>query len=305
MKTTSDELLAFVTVADQGSLTATARLLSQTPSGISRTLGRLEQKLGTTLLTRTTRRLSLTEEGKIFLSHARDILAGMEAAEEALFHHQSHPAGPLRIDAASPFMLHVLVPLIPAFRERYPDITLTLNSNDQIIDLIERRTDIAIRIGALQDSTLHASPLGRSRLRILASPAYLQKQGTPQDVSDLAQHQLLGFTHNEKLNTWPLYQLEGEGYRIRPSLTASSGETLRQLALAGVGIVCLADFMCAQDVTEGRLCPLLPEALIETYQPIHAVYYRNSQLAARIRCFIDFWDEINHSTITPRNLSSV
>lgn len=288
MKTSLDELLTFVMVVDTGSITAAAERLGQTVSGISRALRRLESKLDTTLLRRTTRRLELTEEGRFFLDRARQILAAVDDAEDEMSSRRQKPAGRLRVNAASPFMLHVIVPLVGGFRARFPDIELELNTSDQIIDLLEQRTDVAIRIGALRDSTLHARPLGLSRLRILASPAYLKTHGTPKHVRDLARHNLIGFSQTETLNDWPLRHSQGDTLRITPGLYASSGETIRQLVLAGQGIACLADFMTASDQADGALVPLLPKDTVDVRQPIHAVYYRNTQLAARIRCFLDF-----------------
>lgn len=291
MKTTLDELLALTRVVDTGSITAAAEQLGQTTSGVSRALSRLEEKLEVTLLRRTTRRLELTEEGATFLAQARRILASVEEAEEQMALRRQQPAGRLRVNAASPFMLHVVVPLVAGFRERYPQIELELNTSDQIIDLLEQRTDVAIRIGALRDSTLHARPLGANRLRVLASPAYLARRGTPQSVGDLAGHELLGFTQPDSLNQWPLRTADGDSWAITPSLRASSGETLRQLALEGGGIVCLADFMTAHDRAEGRLLPVLEAHTVEVRQPVHAVYYRNTALASRIGCFLDYVGE--------------
>ena len=172
MKTTLDELLAFRTVVDSGSITAAAEQLGQTVSGISRALGRLEEKLDTTLLNRTTRRLVLTEEGSNFLQRARAILASVDEAEEQMARRRQQPSGRLRVNAAMPYMLHVIVPLVPAFRQQFPQIELELNTNDLVIDLLEQDTDVAIRIGELRDSTLHARPLGSNhRMRVLASPA--------------------------------------------------------------------------------------------------------------------------------------
>jgi DNA-binding transcriptional LysR family regulator len=171
MKTTLDELLAFVRVVDSGSISAAAEQLTQTASGVSRALSRLEDKLDVTLLRRTTRRLELTEEGQAFLAQARKILDAVEDAEEQIKLRRQKPAGRLRVNAAAPFMLHAVVPLIAGFRAQYPEIQLELHSSDQIIDLLEQRTDVAIRIGPLRDSTLHARPLGSNRLRVLASPA--------------------------------------------------------------------------------------------------------------------------------------
>jgi DNA-binding transcriptional LysR family regulator len=288
MKTTLDELDAFITVVDTGSITAAAEQLGQTVSGVSRALGRLEDKLQTTLLQRTTRRLELTEEGRAFLHDARAIVASVESAEERMVARREAPAGRLRVDAATPFMLHVVVPLIGGYRERYPQVELELNSNEGIIDLIERRTDVAIRIGTLKDSTLHARSLGSSRIRVLASPDYLSRHGQPAAVADLAGRTLLGFTQPDTLNDWPLRGANGESLHITPALASSSGETLRQLALAGQGITCLSDFMTAADCRAGTLVPLLADQTLDVRQPIHAVYYRNTALSARIASFLDY-----------------
>jgi DNA-binding transcriptional LysR family regulator len=288
MDLNSDELVTFVAVVDSGSLSAAAQHLGQTSSGVSRALSRLEEKLQTSLLTRTTRRMELTEEGQLFLVKARAILGAMEEAQEAIAVRRQQPAGRLVVDAASPFMLHCVVPHVAEFREQYPQIRLELSSNDQIADLIEHRTDIAIRIGALSDSTLHARALGSSALHILASPDYLQRHGQPSSPADLAQHGLLGFAQYEQGNQWPLRQQDSAQLAIVPALAASSGETLRQLALAGQGITCLADFMTRDDIAAGRLVPLLTAYNSGFRQQIHAVYYRNTQLARRISCFLDF-----------------
>ena len=288
MKARSDELQIFVSVIECGSISAAAEQVGQTPSAVSRTLSRLEAKLDTTLINRTTRRMDLTEEGRYLFEQAKLILAQMVELEERLSSRRKNPAGRLRINAAVPFMLHGIVPYIAEFRGLYPDIQLELNSDDLIIDLLEQSTDIAIRIGALADSTLHARFLGATPLHILASPAYLQQRGTPATVAELRGHTLLGFTQTDSLNHWPLRHGEGDRWLVEPGVAASSGETLRQLALEGQGICCLSNFMTHADIDAGRLVPLL-EAFNSGYrQPIHAVFYRNSQLALRIQCFLDF-----------------
>ena len=291
MKTTLEELQAFAAVVDGGSITAAADHLGQTVSGISRALGRLEKKLDATLLRRTTRRTALTEEGQAFLLRTRAILASIEDAEEHMAARRRQPAGRLRVNAATPFMLHAVVPLVPAFRSAYPQIALELDTDELNIDLLERRTDVAIRIGHLRDSTLHARPLCTSRIRVLASPAYLRAQGRPRAVQDLERHTLLGFTQPESLNRWPLRGAHGDEWPINPAITASSGETLRQLALQGAGIVCLSDFMTAADRERGDLVQVLARDTADVRQPVSAVYYRNTQLAARIACFLDFLQE--------------
>ncbi|MFM0319407.1 LysR family transcriptional regulator [Paraburkholderia nemoris] len=291
MKTSTDELLVFATVIDCGSITAAAEKLQQTVSGVSRALTRLEKKLDTALVRRTTRRLQLTEEGEAFLRRARAILDAMEEAEESVMRGRERPSGRLRVDAASPFMLHCVAPHMKAFSALYPEIRLELTSNERIVDLLEQKVDIAIRIGALQDSTLHARTLGSSKLRVLASPAYLAEYGEPRSVEALRSHRLIGFTAPEHLNRWPLRAAgkgKSETLKIEPAITASSGETLRQLALSGWGIACLADFMTVADVREERLVPILGNVLVDERQPVSAVYYQSASLAGRVQCFLDF-----------------
>lgn len=288
MDINSDDLKIFVTVIDSGTLSAAAVHLGQTTSGVSRALSRLEDKLATSLLTRTTRRMELTEEGQLFLARARTILASMEDVEESIRIRRQKPAGRLCVDAASPFMLHCVVPHVAEFRAMYPEIRLELTSNDQIADLLEHRTDIAIRIGALADSTLHARALSSSPLHLLATPAYLARHGTPGTPEDLAGHALLGFAQYDLGNNWPLRHEAGNSLQIVPALAASSGETLRQLALRDQGIVCLSDFMTKGDIAAGRLVKVLQPYYTGYRQQIHAVYYRNTQLAQRISCFLEF-----------------
>lgn len=288
MDINSDDLKIFVTVIDSGTLSAAAVHLGQTTSGVSRALSRLEDKLATSLLTRTTRRMELTEEGQLFLERARTILDAMEEVEESIRIRHQKPAGRLCIDAASPFMLHCVVPHVAEFRAMYPEIRLELSSNDQIADLLEHRTDIAIRIGALSDSTLHARALSSSPLHVLATPAYLARHGEPHTPEELAGHALLGFAQYELGNNWPLRHATGNSLQIVPALAASSGETLRQLALNDQGIVCLSDFMTRDDIAAGRLVRILQPFYTGYRQQIHAVYYRNTQLSQRISCFLEF-----------------
>lgn len=291
MKTTLEEYLAFRTVVEAGSITAAADQLGQTTSGVSRTLRRLEQKLGITLLRRTTRKLELTDEGREFLGRTRSILDAVEAAEEQMALCSQQPTGRLRVNAAPSFMQHIIVPLVGDFRRHYPGITLELDTHDRYIDLLEQRTDIAIRFGELRDSTLHARLLGYTPLRLLASPDYLARHGEPQDVAELRRHTLCGFNRLDELNRWPLFDTTGQPLQITPDIAASSGATLQALAVAGQGIVCLADYMTRSDREQGRLVPVLTDQTQHMHQVIHAVYYRNTALSLRITLFLDFLTE--------------
>ena len=282
----TQDLEAFVAVVDSGSFSAAAKNLGQQVAKVSRAVSRLESTLQCTLLNRTTRRLELTEEGEVFIGYVRQGLNALESAEEALQLLHAKPAGKLRIDAASPFMLHQLVEHIGEFTQCYPEIKLELTSNDNIIDLLEHKTDIAIRIGSLADSNLHAKLLGHSKLHLVASTQYLAEHGTPEDITELNKHRLLGFTDSPKLNHWPLIEQQDLNF----SLMVSSGETMRQLALHGQGIALLSNFMVAKDIANGQLHSLLQEQIQSPNrrEPVQAVYYKNSAVSSRISAFLDF-----------------
>ena len=288
MKVTINELVTFISIVDEGTISQAAEHLDVTVSAVSRALSRLEKKLNTVLFRRTTRRLELTQEGEKYLVRVRSILEELEAAENMLIMNKEVPSGKLRIDAATPFMLHVIAPLIDKYSSAYPQIDIELISNENLVDLLEQRTDIAVRIGELKDSTLSATPLGLSQIRILASPAYLKKHGTPQNLEELTQHQLLGFSSLEKLNDWPIYDAFNNLFHVDTNIKTDSGETLRQLALCGTGIVCLSDFMTQQDIREGRLVQILISSTIKMQQPINLVYYKNRKLSERVSSFIEF-----------------
>ncbi|MFZ6653829.1 LysR substrate-binding domain-containing protein [Undibacterium sp. TJN19] len=284
-----ESLTGFVAVVDTGSFSAAAERLGQTPSGVSRTISRLEAQLGMTLLTRTTRRLDLTEEGAWLLQRARKILADLHETEEHLLARMPQPSGLVRVNAATPVFDHMIAPLVADFLECYPLIRLELVSGETIVDLIEERADLGIRIAHLADSSLHARSLGSSRMRLVASPQYLARHGEPQTVAELHKHRLLGFTTPVSLNTWPLKLASGvEGLEITPVVSASSGETLRHLVLNGAGIACLGDFMTATDRAQGRLLPVLAASSVPWVQPVWAVFYKQEAMAPRVAAFVNF-----------------
>lgn len=286
MLTRSDDLEVLLAVVDYGGFTAAAEALDIQVARVSRAVSRVESQLGATLLNRTTRRVEITEEGRLFVASVRKGLCQINQAEEELVNRGKQPHGKLRVDAASPFVLHQLVPLVGPFHQAYPDIELELSSNEGFVDLLEKRTDVAIRIGQLSDSTLHARALGNSRLHIVASPDYLARRGVPTTINDLDQHLLIGFSGPKILNTWPLRGFD----RVVPELLSSNGETVRQLVLQGNGIACLSAFMIKKDLEAGRLIPLFEsEILTQTgREQVNAVYYRTSAVAKRIAVFIDF-----------------
>ncbi|QYK07030.1 LysR family transcriptional regulator [Shewanella zhangzhouensis] len=282
----TEDLEILLTVIDCGSFSAAARILDIQVAKVSRSVGRLEKELDSTLLNRTTRKLELTEEGRIFTDQVRVGLHQLAEAEENIRTLKGVPAGRLRVDAVTPFILHQLVPLVPGFRERFPHIELELVANENIIDLIERKTDLAIRIGALQDSNLHARFLGRSPLHIVAAPAYLEQFGTPSEPEDLSRHQIVGFVDAPHLNRWPLVNQ----FQMVATLCSSSGETIRQLCLAGQGLALLSEFMICEDLAEGRLIKVLDGHITtpNNRELVHAVYYRNTALSSRITSFLDY-----------------
>lgn len=290
MKSTFEELQAFVTIVDSGSIVAAAEHLSQTTSGVSRALSRLETKLKVTLIERTTRKLKLTQEGQLFLEKARKILHDLAEAEDSLLKSDEDISGLIRVDSATPFILHVIVPLMHEFMQKYPKIEIELNNHDQIIDLLEHKTDVAIRFGELNDSSLHAKLLCRSRLYLVASAEYIERHGRPLKTEELVEHSLIGFSQSLHLNTWPV-ELNGMPYTARPAIKASNGETVRQLALEGLGITCLSRFLVQDDLNSGRLVALLEDQIKIEYQKIHAVYYQREHLPKRVRLFIEFLAE--------------
>ncbi|MDQ8934653.1 LysR family transcriptional regulator [Acinetobacter rudis] len=290
MKSTLDELVAFISIVDSGSIVAAAEQLALTTSGVSRSLQRLESKLQVTLLERTTRKIKLTQEGQLFLQRARKIVHDLNDAEDALLKSDRDTAGLIRIDSATPFVLHVITPLLTEFTQLYPNIEIELNTNDQVIDLLEHKTDIAIRFGELNDSSLHAKLLCTSRLYLVASPEYLQQYGHPNTPEEILAHSHIGFSKVAKLNEWPLY-IDGERLQCKAHLKASNGETVRQLALQGLGIACLSAFLVKQDIQQNKLVALFEEYLEMHEQKIHIVYYQQEHLPKRVRLFIDFLTE--------------
>ncbi|MGF6190258.1 DNA-binding transcriptional regulator YafC [Serratia sp. 2723] len=291
MKANSDELITFVTVVECGSFSRAAEHLEQANSVVSRTVKKLEGKLGVTLLNRTTRQINLTQEGESYFRQVQKVLSDMAAAENALMESRQRPQGLLRVDAATPVVLHVLTPLVGEFRARYPEMSLSLVSSETFINLIERRVDIAIRVGELTDSSLKARKLMTSYRKIITSPAYLKQFGTPQSVEELAQHCCIGFNDQPNLNRWPLACADGRQLEITPGLTTNSGETQRHLCLHGNGIACLSNFMIDEDIQRGDLVQILVKETLPVAIPVNAVYYSDNAVSNRLRSFIDFLSE--------------
>ncbi|MHC2671424.1 DNA-binding transcriptional LysR family regulator [Bradyrhizobium diazoefficiens] len=249
----------FVRVVDLGGFTQAARKLRLTPSGVSKLISRLEARLGSRLINRTTRKLTLTEEGQAFYQRAVRILAEMEEAEREAASGAA-PRGRLAVNSNIPFgMLH-LMPLIPRFLEQHPDVTLDLVLTDTLIDLMQERADVAIRVGPLRASRLVARKLGTSRMVVVGAPNYLAHAGTPKTPADLADHRGIGWTFPRSIRAWPFKRGEHtEEAMPPPAARASDGEAARRLALGGVGLARLALFHIGPDIESGPPRPGLAE----------------------------------------------
>lgn len=288
MDFTFDELEAFIAVVDTGSMSAAAVMLGQPNSTTSRLISRLEEKLNTTLLRRTTRRLDLTDEGCSFLNDARQIIASAQSAQDKLQQRHGTPSGPLKIDTFTPFMLHVIAPLVSGYRQQCPLVELQFTNNEDFIDLLERRIDLALRAGELKDSGLNSRLICHCKNRIVASPAYLAQHGVPLNVEALHSHTLIGFTSPDTRNNWPLCYPDGKPFHAYPTLSSSSAEVIRCLALQGQGIAQLGDFVVLSDIAAGRLVEILPDYNTGATFPISAVFYKHSAVSNRISSFLDY-----------------
>ena len=288
----SGEMDVFVRVVQLGSFSAAARALRMTPSAVSKLMARLEKRLGVRLLNRSTRQLVLTSEGCVFLERSVRILADLDDAERGIGV-ADVPRGHLSINTNVPFGEYMLLPLVPEFLERHPAITLDIVLTDEVIDLIEQRTDVAVRAGPLKSSSLVARKLGATRKAILAAPTYLAKRGVPLSPADLASHNCLGFNTARTLNTWPLrHAPDDDGIVTIPALgntQVSDGASLQRLAVAGVGLARLSLFHARGEIAAGRLVPVLEAFNPGDVEEIHAVFLGHGGIVPpRVRALLDF-----------------
>jgi DNA-binding transcriptional LysR family regulator len=285
----SGEMEVFTRVVELGGFSTAARAFRMTPSAVSKLVARLEARLGVRLINRSTRKLQLTPEGSAFYERALRILDEISAAErEAAI--GATPSGLLRVNTSVPFGLRLLLPLLPDFAKRYPDIKVEVVLTDLVVDLLEERADVAIRVGLMRESRLLARKLGESRMVVVASPDYLKERGTPKTPDDLADHNLLRFGFAKWENGWP-FKIGGETVAVMPSGNAlvSDGEAMQHLAVAGMGLARLARFHVEADIAAGRLVPVLEAFNPGDIEPIHAVFVgHGGQLPARVRAFLDY-----------------
>lgn len=285
------ELELFAAVAADGSFSATGRRLGLTPSAVSRAIDRIEARLGVRLMLRSTRALALTVEGQAYLGVARRILADLDDAEQAIAD-QGAPRGRLRVSAAHSHGRLCVVPLLGDFARAYPHILMDMNLTDQLVDVAGGQADVAIRFGPLADSALTARKLGTTRRVIVASPDYLACHGMPLVPEDLCMHNCLNFNFRRAEPVWP-FRGDGGDYvlSVRGNIEANNGETLAQLATAGVGVARVGAFSVVREIAEGRLVPLLEAFNPGDVESIHAVFVGGTNIPARVRVFVDFLAE--------------
>jgi len=292
MDNRAGEMEVFVLAAELKSFSAAGRRLKLSPSAVSKLVTRMEDRLGTRLLVRTTRALQLTPEGEVYLRRAQKILAEIEETEQLVAGGSAAaPRGLLRVNASVGFGERYILPLVGEFLQLYPKVRLDLTLADGVIDLIGERTDIAIRSGPMRDSTLKAKKLLDSRRVIVASPAYLTRHGTPKTPADLENHNALNFNFHRSLDAWP-FRAPGSStvdtIVVAGNLQVSSGAMLRTLCLSGLGLGRIGQFHIQPDLESGALVAVLEDFNPEDIEQIHAVYAGHEHLAARIRAFVDF-----------------
>lgn len=288
----SGELEVFVRVIELGGFSAAARVCGMTPSAVSKLVARLEQRLGVRLVNRSTRQLQITAEGCAFYERGVRILADLEDAERCAGEHTT-PRGRLRVNANVPFGHHFLLPLATEFLARHPDVSLDIVLTDEVIDILEQRTDVAVRAGPLKSSNLVARKLGATRMMIVAAPSYLARHGAPTTPEQLRAHNRLGPNHVRAQPGWPLRHAGKDVVLpVTGNAQASDGAALHRLALAGLGLARLAAFQVRDDIAAGRLLPVLEDCNPGDVEEVHAVYVgQGGYLPLRVRAFLDFLAE--------------
>lgn len=282
----SGEMEVFARVVREGGFSAAARGLDLTPSAVSKLVARLERRLGVRLLVRTTRALTLTDEGRAYHRAALRILQEIEDADQAAS--GGAIRGRLSVNASLPFGRMFVAPAIPSFLEKHPELTVSLSFTDDVVNLLAEQADVAIRMGSLPDSSLVARKLGQSRRVVCAAPSYLERRGVPAVPADLHRHDCLAFSFRKSSVGWPM-RIGGQVVEqpVTGRVVVNNGETLRQMALEGVGIARLGRFHVADDLARGDLVPIL-----EAYNPgdlelVHAIHAGGGLAPPRVKAFID------------------
>ncbi|MCP3142418.1 LysR family transcriptional regulator [Pyxidicoccus xibeiensis] len=288
-----DEIFAFMSVVDAGSFVGGGRAIGLTRSAAGKALARLESRLGVRLLNRTTRHMSLTDEGRVFHEHCLQVLAALDEAEASVGQRTGTPRGVLRLTLPGAFgRLHVL-PLLRDYLRTWPELQAEVSFTDRVADIIEEGYDLAVRINASStDTRLVSRVVAQHRVVICAAPSYLEARGKPETLEELAKHDCLLFSSRTRRQSWQLRQKGGSWVKVegRSRLRLDSGEAIRDAAVAGLGIAYLPGFLVDEDLASGRLEALLPSCEQETV-PIMAIYPSKRHLPAKVRRFIDLMVE--------------
>ncbi len=283
-----EQMQAFVAVVDTGHFVTAADALGLSKAAVSRAVNGLEARLGVRLLHRTTRRLSLTNEGEIFLGRCRQILAELEAAEGEVGERRAEASGRVRVNAPVSFGVQHLAPLWGAFRAQHPGVELEVILSDRLVDLVDEGFDLAVRIGRLASSSLVGRQLASTRLRVCAAPEYLDAHGRPAHPRDLPGHAVIAYSYSAAGDDWTLEGPDGAvTVTTRPVMRSNNGDTCIAAAVAGQGIVLQPGFLLHPWRADGRLEEVLPGWEAPALG-IHAVYPSRRHLLPKVRVLIDF-----------------
>jgi len=283
------QMMVFARTVEEGGFSAAARALHLTPSAVSKQISRLEDRLGMRLLNRTTRQISLTEEGREFYERCVRVLAEIEEAEQWILESRDTVRGTLRVSATVAFAKRHVLPLVPEFLGRYPDLRVHLEVTDRFVDLVEEGVDVAIRFSEqIVDPSLVARPLAPNRRVVCAAPAYLERHGAPETPEQLLEHNCLRLYTVSTFNEWEFQGTEGGGVlAVKGNFETNSADALYHAALAGIGIARLGTFLVAPDLKAGRLVRLLP-GYEHRKSSILAVFPKRQNLSPKVRAFVDF-----------------
>ena len=282
------EMQTFAAVVDAGSFVKASLALGTSKGAVSRYVGDLESRLGVRLLHRTTRRLSLTEEGQVFYLRSKELLADVDEAEAEITSRSGEASGLLRINAPFTFGILHLAPLWGVFRSQYPNVSLDVTLADRVVDLVEEGYDVAIRIATLPSSTLISKRLTSTRMVLCASPKYIKKHGAPAHPSELSEHAVLAYTYWSTKDEWHFEGPEGHvSVRTNPCIHTNSGDTCRVAALAHQGIIMQPSFLVGGDLAAGTLVELMPQFHAMELD-VYAVYPTRKHVSPKVRALIDF-----------------
>jgi len=282
------EMKTFAAVVDGGSFVQAADALDMSKPAVSRHVAELEQRLGVRLLQRTTRKLSLTEEGRLFYGRCKTVLADVEVAEEEITAKSIAVKGLIKVNVPVSFGLQALVPLWPDFMTQFPDVELDITLADRIVDLVEEGYDLAVRIARLPNSSLVSRKLASTRMVLCASPGYLKKHGKPKHPSELTEHPVLAYSLLATGDQWDFDGPEGKvSVTVKPVMRTNSGDTCIAAARKGKGVILQPSFMVNADVQSGALVELMPSYRSIEFG-IFAVYPTRQYVAPKVRALIDF-----------------